>query len=75
MLRKVGVEEGKTSLDYGCGSGRFTIPMAKIVGNKGKGYVLDVHPSFLERDKEVAQNEGLGNIETVLCDSSTFATG
>jgi len=75
VLRKVGVKKGETVLDYGCGPGIFTIPCAKIVGGEGKTYALEVRPHVLERVKEKARNEGLGNIETVLSDSSKVTTG
>jgi len=75
VLTKVGVREGQTVLDYGCGSGTFTIPSARIVGKEGRVYALEVRPSVLERVKERARNEGLPNIETVLSDSSKPNTG
>ncbi len=75
VLRRVGLKEEMIILDYGCGTGRFTIPSAKIVGRKGKVYAADVRSSALERVKEEAEKEGLGNIETVLCGSSDVITG
>jgi cyclopropane fatty-acyl-phospholipid synthase-like methyltransferase len=33
ILEKVGVKEGQIILDFGCGSGNYTIPAAKIIGN------------------------------------------
>lgn len=75
VLRKVGVKEGMIILDYGCGSGRFTIPSAKIVGRKGMVYAADVSSPALGRLKEEAENEGLENIETMLCGSSDFTLG
>lgn len=75
VLRKVGISQGQTVLDYGCGSGAFTIPCAKIVGEKGKVYALEVRAEALKRVKEQAEGEGLGNVETILADSSMLATG
>ncbi len=75
VLGKVGISQGQTVLDYGCGSGTFTIPSAKIVGEEGKVYAFEVRPSALERVKEEAKNEGLGNIETILSDTSMLTTG
>jgi tRNA A58 N-methylase Trm61 len=68
MLIKVGVRKGQTVLDYGCGSGTFTIPSARIVGERGKVYAFEARPDLLERIKERASNEGLANIETALSD-------
>ena len=59
---------------YGCGSGVFTIPSAWIVGEEGRVHALDARPNALERVREKAKNEGLGNIVTVLSESSKLAT-
>ncbi|MFC1957915.1 methyltransferase domain-containing protein [Chloroflexota bacterium] len=75
VLRKVGVSMGQTVLDYGCGSGIFTIPAAQIVGQEGKVYAFEVRPHALERVREEAGNKGLGNIETVLLDRAMLTTG
>ena len=74
VLREAGVKKGQTVLDYGCGPGIFTIPCARIVGGEGKVYALEVRSHVLERVKEKAKNEGLSNIETIMLDSSRFAT-
>ncbi len=65
------LEEGQTFLDYGCGTGSFTIPAAKIVGTQGKVYALDYFPRQLEIVKEKSRKKGLTNIETILSDSKT----
>ena len=70
VLTKVGIRKAQIILDYGCGSGTFTIPSARIVGKQGKVYAFEARPDLLERIKERAGNEGLTNIETVLSDSS-----
>ena len=75
VLTKVGVREGQTVLDYGCGPGTFTLPSARIVGKEGRLYALEVRSSVLEHVKDRARNEGLANIETVLSDSSKPDTG
>ena len=75
VFQKVGISQGQTVLDYGCGPGIFTIPCARIVGEKGKVYALEVRSEALKRVKEKAEGEGLGNVETILADSSMLATG
>ena len=65
------VQEGQTFLDYGCGTGSFTIPAAKIIGTKGKVYALDYLPPQLKIIDEQSRKEGLTNIETILSDSKT----
>lgn len=65
------VQEGQTVLDYGCGTGSFTIPAARIVSPRGKVYALDYFPRQLEIVMEKSRKEGLTNIETILSDSQT----
>lgn len=65
------VQEGQTFLDYGCGTGDFTIPAARIVGTEGKVYALDYFPRQLEIVEEQSKREGLGNVETILSDGKT----
>jgi len=65
------VQEGQNFLDYGCGTGCFAIPAAKIVSTTGRVYALDCFPRQLEIVKERARKEGLINIETILSDNDT----
>ncbi len=65
------VQEGQTFLDYGCGTGSFTIPAARIVRPEGKVYALDCFPRQLEIVEEKSKQEGLTNIETILSDGKT----
>ena len=65
------VQEGQTFLDYGCGTGSFTIPAARIVNTTGRVYALDCFPRQLEIVEEKSRKEGLTNIETILSDSET----
>ncbi|MFC2004607.1 class I SAM-dependent methyltransferase [Chloroflexota bacterium] len=65
------VQEGQTFLDYGCGTGDFTIPAAKKVSEKGKVYALDYFPRQLEIVAAKSEKAGLINIETILSNSKT----
>jgi len=65
------VKEDQTFLDYGCGTGYFVIPVARIVGVKGKVYALDCFPRQLKVVEERSMKEGLTNIETILSDNRT----
>ncbi len=52
ILIECGLKEGMTMADVGCGSGYFTIPASKIVGNSGKVYAIDVQEEMLNRLKQ-----------------------
>lgn len=63
ILERVGIKEGQTVLDFGCGSGMYTIPAAKIVGDKGKVLALDKQSGALNELMRRAKSRGLKNIE------------
>jgi len=77
ILIRAGVKTGLTFVDMGCGDGFFAVPAAKLVGNSGRVYGLDVDSDAIGRLKEKARKETLRNLElkvgvaeeTVFCDS------
>jgi len=70
-LAKLDIVTGQTVLDYGCGIGSFTLPLARLVGDGGRVYALDIEPLAVERVRKLAQREGITNIETILLDNDT----
>ena len=49
LLRDVaGLGEGMTCVDLGCGTGIFSFPMSRFVGNKGVVYAVDDSDKMLE---------------------------
>ena len=71
FVKQLGVSEGDRVLDYGCGIGSYSIPMARVVGGSGRVYALDIHPIAIERVQKRAEKEGLTNIETIQSDLKT----
>lgn len=67
-LEDTGLKSGQTVLEVGCGPGFFTIPAAKIIGEQGKLYALDIHPLAIESTTLKIKKEKLTNTETVLAD-------
>jgi len=65
VLRKVGIREGQVVLDFGCGSGTYTIPAARIVGEQGRVYALDKDGKTLDELMQKAKLAGLKNIERI----------
>jgi ubiquinone/menaquinone biosynthesis C-methylase UbiE len=53
------IEPGQTVLDLGCGSGTFTIAMARMVGETGRVIAVDVQDEMLQLVKQKAIKEGL----------------
>jgi ubiquinone/menaquinone biosynthesis C-methylase UbiE len=62
IMRRIGIKNGQTVLDFGCGSGTYTIPVAKIVGKKGKVYALDKDKNALDNLMKRAELGRLKNI-------------
>lgn len=71
ILAEVGIKSGFSILDYGCGSGSYTIPAAQLVGESGKVYSLDIHPLAVQQVQKVVAKKRLTNIETILSDCAT----
>jgi len=57
------LEPGMIVLDFGCGPGRVTVPVARLVGNAGRVVAVDIQEGMLARAKQKAQESGLSNIE------------
>lgn len=55
------IKKGNTVADIGCGIGYFSIPMAKMVGEKGKVYAIDIQEKMLEGVKKRAISANLLN--------------
>lgn len=71
ILKEVGIKPGFQVLDYGCGPGSYSIVAAKMVGNSGTVYALDIHPLAIEQVKRQASKERLDNIKTILSGRDT----
>jgi len=65
-VNKFGIREGMTLVDYNCGPGRYTTRFAKLVGEKGKVYAIDIHEIALEIVREKMVKLGLDNVEPIL---------
>ena len=53
------VQEGMIVLEPGCGMGYFTLPLAKMVGPKGRIIALDIQSKMLSALRRRAQKAGL----------------
>ena len=61
-LQRIGIKSAQSVLDFGCGSGTYTIPVAKIVGKQGKVYALDKDKNALDSLIKKAKLGRLKNI-------------
>jgi demethylmenaquinone methyltransferase/2-methoxy-6-polyprenyl-1,4-benzoquinol methylase len=61
-LKAAGIRSGIKALEVGCGTGFFTIPAAKLVGNEGQIHALDIHPLAIKQVSSKIQAAGLENV-------------
>ena len=74
ILRTLGIDNRvRDIVDFGCGYGTFTIPVAKFV--KGKVYALDIEPDMVEETKRKVRENKLNNVEIILRDFVSNGSG
>jgi len=64
-LPNAGIPRGATVADLGCGNGYYPVALAKLVGENGQVYAVDVQDETLEATSSMAKHEGLKNIYTI----------
>jgi ubiquinone/menaquinone biosynthesis C-methylase UbiE len=67
-IKKFGIREGMTVVDYGCGPGRYTMRFARLVGATGKVYAVDIHDMAIDAVEKKITKEDISNIERVLAE-------
>jgi len=73
VFKKIGLGLGMTVGDFGCGgAAHFTLPAARIVGNRGVVWAVDILKSALSSVVSKARLAGLGNIRTVWSNLEIF---
>lgn len=64
FAKKIGIKPGNTVVDFGCGSGAYTIPAALAVSEKGLVVAVDMQAQALRRLMRRAATAGLANVKT-----------
>jgi ubiquinone/menaquinone biosynthesis C-methylase UbiE len=64
-ISQLGKIDGFLVADFGAGTGAYTIPLARKVGEKGRVYAIEVQKELLPRIKNTAINQGLSNVEVL----------
>jgi len=60
---------GRAVLEVGCGTGYFTVPAARLIGDKGRLVAIDVVPESVELVLRKAQVAGLSNVCVIRADA------
>jgi cyclopropane fatty-acyl-phospholipid synthase-like methyltransferase len=66
LLETLKVEPGTTICDMGCGNGFYTLQLARLTGEEGTVYAVDIQPEMLDLLRERAGEAGIENIEPTL---------
>ena len=61
-----GIKPGQTVVDYGCGPGRYTAEMARLVGTDGKVIAVDLVEIALQETQRKLEAGGFHNFELKL---------
>lgn len=65
VIDNLNIMQGMQIADFGCGTGHFTILLAKRVGENGRITAFDVQEAPLESVRTRAREAGLANIDAV----------
>jgi len=64
--RDLGLRANQTVAHLGCGAGFYIVPAARIVGDKGAVFGVDVLPDMLAEAEGRAEREGVADIITTI---------
>jgi ubiquinone/menaquinone biosynthesis C-methylase UbiE len=73
VFARVGLSEGMAVADLGCGTGFFSLPASKIVGEQGQVFAVDKVKEVLDVLKSKIEKEGMNNIVVRQTDISSSA--
>jgi len=68
-LQSADVQPSQTVLEVGCGTGFFTIPAAKMIGDQGFLVAMDVSSGFFKVVAEKVKKHDLNNVSIVQRDA------
>lgn len=64
IIGLLNLPQGIVVADFGCGTGYFSLPIARQIGGKGIVYALDILTEKLEVVESQAKTQGIANILT-----------
>ena len=68
-LRGADIQPGQTVLEVGCGTGFFTLPAARLIGDQGRLVAMDPLYDYTKRVSKKVQAAGLKNVQVVKRDA------
>jgi ubiquinone/menaquinone biosynthesis C-methylase UbiE len=70
LFRILALKPWHTVLDMGCGPGMYALGMAKIIGDGGRVYAVDLWEEGIDRLQEKVERRGAKNIRPMVADVS-----
>lgn len=67
ILKSMQLEPGMGVADIGAGTGLYLGALSKSVGTEGRVFAVDISPNFIKHLRQRSRDEGLSNVEVVLC--------
>ena len=67
LLGELGIAAGMTVLDLGCGSGLYTVEMARMVGASGLVHAVDIQPALVEQTRQRLQDAAMADHVQLHC--------
>ncbi len=64
-ISRLGLTDGMKVIDFGAGSGFYTLEAARRVGRNGRVFSVDVQKDLLERIRSTGKSQDLNNIEVI----------
>lgn len=68
VLAQVGIEPGMTVVDFGAGSGAYTLAAAKLLHGAGRVYAIDVQKDLLRRISNEAAHAHFTIVDVIWAD-------
>lgn len=65
IIKVLDIKKGMKILDFGCANGKYSLPVARVVGLEGKIYALDKEKSALDKLESEINRRELKNIELI----------
>ncbi len=65
LIEHSGIKSGMMVMDLGCGSGAFTPFVARVVGEQGKVYAVDIQPAMLRQLERKLAKDGNQDIKNI----------
>lgn len=75
ILKNIGIQKGTTLADLGSGPGFFTIPMARLTGERGTVYAVDSNPTMLKHLRNNIDQSGVKAGIIKIVDGDVCQTG